>query len=98
MKAKFTFLTIALVALLGVGMLMAFKNENKPHKYLFLTVQMEEFVQIDENGKTDITRRDFKSKNVDVLKINEISSAGYRLLQAHYDPSHHKHIYIFEKE
>ncbi|MBP9688616.1 MAG: hypothetical protein KBE91_03330 [Bacteroidia bacterium] len=34
MKTKLTFLSVAIVALLGVGMLMAFKQDNAARKYL----------------------------------------------------------------
>ncbi|MES2690861.1 MAG: hypothetical protein V4658_10695 [Bacteroidota bacterium] len=54
MKTKLTFLAIAAVTLLGVGMLMAFKQEDAPKKYLAITFSgsglSNTMLVVDESG------------------------------------------------
>lgn len=91
MKAKLTFLSIAIAALLGVGILMAFKQEDKPKKYL--TVCYREHVKFvgginyilsvyDENNKkTEVESAIQNDPALIVNKvINEYSSKGYKFI------------------
>jgi transcriptional regulator with PAS, ATPase and Fis domain len=108
MKTKLTFLSLALLALLGAGMLMAFKQEEKHKQYLTASFVFgkKQVVIVDEEGK--ITEYNFNntlsySKETSLLltkEINSISSKGYKLVDA-LSPEiggYSTIQYIFEKE
>lgn len=101
MKTKFTFIIIAIAALLGVGMLMASKNAVQPHQYLMLhSTPGTYFFKIDELGKIEETQ--VKTNNssqwyvATTKKVNEISASGYKLVQ--FTKDNNAITYIFEKE
>lgn len=85
MKAKLTFLTLALVALLGVGMLMAFKQSETKKKYMHLSASFDNIVIIDENNKVETVIKS-KTKNYSEylqqinLEMNNIALRGFRLV------------------
>lgn len=103
MKTKITFLSVAIAAILGVGMLMAFKKEEDNHKkYLILNLSYQVFnrykvVQIDENGiltEETISGKDNLVKNYITVEsdlFNKLSLKGYRLIGLKGDS------YYFEK-
>lgn len=89
MKTKLTFLTIAITAFLGVGMLMAFKQGDKHKQYLTLNVYStrDKIIIVDENGTaeekviTNFAHPNRFSNGVVELsnEINKISAKGYKL-------------------
>lgn len=105
MKAKFTFLTIALVALLGVGMLMAFKQSETNKKYMHLSASFDNIVIIDENNKVETAIKS-KTKNYSEylqqlnLEMNNIALRGFRLVntgQLQLTGGYYLTLYTFEK-
>lgn len=105
MKAKFTFLTIALVALLGVGMLMAFKQSETNKKYMHMSASFDNIVIIDENNKVETVIKS-KTKNYNEylqqinLEMNNIALRGFRLVntgQLQLTGGYYLTLYTFEK-
>jgi hypothetical protein len=104
MKTKLTFLTLAIVALLGAGMLMAFKQSETNKRYMHMNVSHDKIIVIDENNKIEsITEIDKKLgaylQQIN-LEMNNISLKGFKLINSsqvtHFDGVKFT-IYTFEK-
>lgn len=109
MKTKLTFLAVAIVALLGVGMLMAFKQEEKHKKYItifgeinYVSLLKNKYYVIDEDSKGTSVKIE-NVENVAVITnriINEYSAKGYKLFNfsVKKDVNKDDFIILFEKE
>lgn len=102
MKTKLTFLTLALVALLGVGMLMAFKqNVSKKYITIFRYNVKSWYLVNEENALIELNEYSSKDPGVVMNKVlNEYSSKGYKLTNISWaGSSTTDQVYIvFEKE
>lgn len=86
MKTKLTFLSIAITTLLGIGMLVAFKHENKPKKYLtisysiYISSTKTKYLKVyDENNQKTELPTDKNDDDAQVVNkmINEYTAKGY---------------------
>lgn len=94
MKTKL--ILIAVITVVGIGLLTAFKQSEGKRKYLMLLMDLKEITVIDENQ--EITKRKISNNNgtersKDISKeINDISGRGYKLVNITGST------FIFEKE
>lgn len=106
MKTKLTFLSLALLALLGAGMLMAFKQEEKHKQYLTASFVDKNLVIVDENGvieKKSLSKRhdDIDAYGDITRELNLISAKKYKLISTgtlYTMGNHSVLIYTFEKQ
>ncbi|MES2690862.1 MAG: hypothetical protein V4658_10700 [Bacteroidota bacterium] len=85
MKIKLTFLSIAIAALLGVGMLMAFKQEEKHKQYLTISFLEKDVIIVDEKGLVEERKLSDRIVNKHAYiyitkELNLISAKGYKLI------------------
>lgn len=106
MKTKLTFLTIAIAALLGVGMLMAFKQEDTSHYVIVSVSHQNGYLMVsDESTQTEVelkfaglvSGKKVATNNTIIAKtFNDIKSKGYKLKSMAGGDIQIQ--YIFEKE
>lgn len=99
MKTKL--ILIAVITLVGIGLLTAFKQSEGNRKYLIMQVSSTDLTIIDENGlvvEKKIASQIYNLKGtLDLAKeINSISSKGYKLVSIQNYNIHFQ--YYFEKE
>ncbi len=101
MKTKL--ILIAVITVIGIGLLTAFKQSEGNRKYLTMTAFDKELYIIDENGVVTEKRipgfaGTYLKRSVEIAKeINLISSKGYRFIS--FSGEGNTVIeYIFEKE
>lgn len=88
-KPKFTFQFISIALLLGIAMLVAFKHENKPNRYLTISYSIyisntkTKYLNVydEKNQKTEVPIDNSEDDAQVVNKmINEYSAKGYRFV------------------
>ncbi|MBJ7427589.1 MAG: hypothetical protein JHD28_01310 [Bacteroidia bacterium] len=101
---KTNLILIAVITLVGIGLLTAFKQSEGSKKYLTMTVSISQIVVVDENNKKEsiaTCEKEYGALLQQInLEMNNISRRGFQLVnssQIQMNGGYNPTIYVFEK-